>query len=85
MQYPPATGNISSKSRNRRSQRDIAKEAPLAYKGVDRVVGNAHRAGLARKVARLDAAVCVKGEPRSCQAPCGGGSCALTLPRRILT
>jgi tRNA-splicing ligase RtcB len=43
------------------SLRGIAEEAPLAYKDVDRVVDNADRAGLARKVARLEPVVCVKG------------------------
>ncbi len=43
------------------SLRGIAEEAPLAYKDVDRVVDNADRAGLARKVARLEPVVCIKG------------------------
>jgi tRNA-splicing ligase RtcB len=43
------------------SLRGIAEEAPLAYKDVNRVVDNAHRAGLARKVARLAPVVCIKG------------------------
>ena len=43
------------------SLRGVAEEAPLAYKDVDRVVDNAHRAGLARKVARLEPVVCIKG------------------------
>ena len=43
------------------SLRGIAEEAPLAYKDVDRVVDNADRAGLARKVARLVPVVCIKG------------------------
>ena len=43
------------------SLRGIAEEAPLAYKDVNRVVDNADRAGLARKVARLEPVVCVKG------------------------
>jgi len=43
------------------SQRGVAEEAPAAYKNVDRVVDNAHRAGLAAKVARLEPVVCIKG------------------------
>ena len=43
------------------SQRGVAEEAPLAYKDVDRVVDIADQAGLARKVARLEPMVCVKG------------------------
>jgi len=43
------------------SLRGIAEEAPLAYKDVDRVVANADRAGLARKVARLEPVICIKG------------------------
>ncbi len=43
------------------SLRGIAEEAPLAYKDVDRVVEIADRVGLARKVARLEPIVCVKG------------------------
>lgn len=43
------------------SQRGIAEEAPLAYKDVDNVVDIADRAGLARKVARLEPLVCIKG------------------------
>ena len=43
------------------SLRGIAEEAPLAYKDVNRVVDNADRAGLARKVARLAPVVCIKG------------------------
>lgn len=43
------------------SLRGVAEEAPLAYKDVDRVVDNAERAGLARKVARLEPVVCIKG------------------------
>ena len=41
--------------------RGIAEEAPLAYKDVDAVVDVADRSGLARKVARLDPLVCIKG------------------------
>lgn len=43
------------------SSRGVAEEAPLAYKDVDRVVDIADRAGLARKVARLEPIVCIKG------------------------
>jgi tRNA-splicing ligase RtcB len=43
------------------SLRGVAEEAPGAYKSVDRVVDVAERAGLARKVARLEPLVCVKG------------------------
>jgi tRNA-splicing ligase RtcB len=43
------------------SYRGVAEEAPLAYKDVDRVVDIADRAGLARKVARLEPVVCIKG------------------------
>lgn len=43
------------------SLRGVAEEAPLAYKDVSSVVEAAHRAGLARKVARLVPLVCVKG------------------------
>ncbi len=43
------------------SQRGVAEEAPLAYKDVDRVVDIAEYAGLARKVARLEPLVCIKG------------------------
>ena len=39
----------------------IAEEAPQAYKDVTRVVETAHRAGLARLVARLVPIACVKG------------------------
>jgi tRNA-splicing ligase RtcB len=41
--------------------RGVAEEAPGAYKDVRAVVDAAHRAGLARKVARLEPLVCVKG------------------------
>ena len=41
--------------------RGIAEEAPGAYKDVAAVVDAAHRAGRARKVARLEPLVCVKG------------------------
>jgi tRNA-splicing ligase RtcB len=43
------------------SLRGVAEEAPGAYKDVARVVDVAERAGLARKVARLEPLVCVKG------------------------
>ncbi len=43
------------------SLRGVAEEAPLAYKNVAEVVNCAHRAGLARKVARLTPVVCIKG------------------------
>jgi len=43
------------------SSRGVAEEAPGAYKDVDAVVDAAHRAGLARKVARLKPVVCIKG------------------------
>jgi len=43
------------------SLKELAEEAPYAYKDVDRVVDVVHRAGLARKVARLDAMGVVKG------------------------
>lgn len=44
-----------------RSMRGVAEEAPLAYKDVTAVVDAADRAGLSRKVARLEPLVCVKG------------------------
>jgi len=43
------------------SPRGVAEEAPGAYKDVSEVVESADRAGLARKVARLEPLVCVKG------------------------
>jgi tRNA-splicing ligase RtcB (3'-phosphate/5'-hydroxy nucleic acid ligase) len=43
------------------SWRGVAEEAPGAYKDVGAVVDAADRAGLARKVARLEPLVCVKG------------------------
>lgn len=43
------------------SYRGVAEEAPGAYKDVTAVVDVADRAGLARKVARLEPMVCVKG------------------------
>jgi len=44
-----------------RSMRDVAEEAPGAYKDVSEVVDAADRAGLARTVARLEPVICVKG------------------------
>ncbi len=43
------------------SQRGVAEEAPGAYKEVGAVVDVADRANLARKVARLEPIICVKG------------------------
>jgi tRNA-splicing ligase RtcB len=43
------------------SLRGVAEEAPLAYKDVSAVVDAADAAGLARKVARLEPVICVKG------------------------
>jgi len=43
------------------SGRGVAEEAPGAYKDVGAVVDAAHAAGLARKVARLEPLVCIKG------------------------
>jgi tRNA-splicing ligase RtcB len=43
------------------SMRGIAEEAPDAYKDVSAVVDAADAAGLARKVARLEPLVCIKG------------------------
>ena len=43
------------------SLRGVAEEAPGAYKSVERVVDVADRAGLARRVARLEPLVCIKG------------------------
>ncbi len=43
------------------SGRGVAEEAPGAYKDVSAVVDAADRAGLARKVARVEPLVCVKG------------------------
>jgi len=43
------------------SMRGIAEEAPGAYKDLDAVVDVADAAGLARKVARLEPLVCIKG------------------------
>ena len=41
--------------------RGVAEEAPGAYKDVSIVVDAAHDAGLARKVARLEPIICIKG------------------------
>ena len=43
------------------SLRGVAEEAPGAYKDVGRVVDATDAAGLARKVARLEPLVCIKG------------------------
>ena len=43
------------------SMRGVAEEAPGAYKDVAAVVDAADAAGLARKVARLEPLVCIKG------------------------
>ena len=43
------------------SPRGVAEEAPGAYKDVGEVVDAAERADLARKVARLEPLVCIKG------------------------
>jgi len=43
------------------SLKELAEEAPYAYKDVERVVDVVHRAGLARKVARLEPLGVVKG------------------------
>ena len=43
------------------SARGVAEEAPGAYKDVAAVVDAAQSAGLARKVARLEPLVCIKG------------------------
>ena len=43
------------------SARGVAEEAPGAYKDVGAVVDAAEAAGLARKVARLEPLVCIKG------------------------
>ena len=44
-----------------RSLEGIAEEAPRAYKQIEAVVDATHRAGLARKVARLEPLICIKG------------------------
>jgi tRNA-splicing ligase RtcB len=43
------------------SMSGLAEEAPAAYKDVDRVVEVVHRAGIARKVARLEPIAVIKG------------------------
>jgi len=43
------------------SSRGVAEEAPGAYKDVSAVVDAAHQAKLARKVARLEPVICIKG------------------------
>ncbi len=43
------------------SLRGVAEEAPSAYKDVSAVVDVADRAGLAKKVARLEPVICIKG------------------------
>lgn len=43
------------------SYRGVAEEAPGAYKDVAAVVDATHEAGLARKVARLEPMICIKG------------------------
>jgi tRNA-splicing ligase RtcB (3'-phosphate/5'-hydroxy nucleic acid ligase) len=43
------------------SRRGVAEEAPDAYKDVDSVVAAAEAAGLARRVAKLEPVVCIKG------------------------
>jgi tRNA-splicing ligase RtcB len=43
------------------SLRGVAEEAPGAYKAIEEVVESSERAGLARRVARVEPMVCVKG------------------------
>ncbi len=43
------------------SSRGVAEKAPGAYKDVAEVVDAADRAGLSRKVARLEPLICIKG------------------------
>jgi tRNA-splicing ligase RtcB len=43
------------------SARGVAEEAPGAYKDVSAVVDAAHDAGLAKKVARVEPLICIKG------------------------
>jgi len=43
------------------TSRGVAEEAPGAYKDVSAVVDAAHDAGLARKVARVEPLICIKG------------------------
>ena len=45
----------------RTSNAELAEEAPLAYKDVDRVADVVHEAGIARRVARLVPLGVVKG------------------------
>jgi tRNA-splicing ligase RtcB (3'-phosphate/5'-hydroxy nucleic acid ligase) len=44
-----------------RSSRGVAEEAPGAYNDVTEVVDAADRAGLSKKVARLEPLICIKG------------------------
>jgi len=44
-----------------RAMRGVAEEAPDAYKDVSAVVDAADAAGLARKVARVEPLICIKG------------------------
>jgi tRNA-splicing ligase RtcB len=44
-----------------RFARGVAEEAPGAYKNAESVVASAERAGLARRVARLNPVICIKG------------------------
>jgi tRNA-splicing ligase RtcB len=43
------------------SKRGVAEEAPGAYKDVGAVVNSAEDAGLARRVAKLEPLICIKG------------------------
>ena len=43
------------------SLRGVAEEAPPAYKDIHRIVDIAEKAGLARRVARLEPLICIKG------------------------
>ena len=43
------------------SLRGVAEEAPGAYKDVDAVVEAAEKAGLSRRVAKLEPLICIKG------------------------
>ena len=43
------------------SSRGVAEEAPGAYKDVSAVVSASEQAGLARRVARLEPLICIKG------------------------
>lgn len=42
-------------------QRTLREEIPEAYKNLDQVVEVVHKAGIAKKVARLQALACIKG------------------------